>query len=102
MLFSVSMFPIGGGESLVHPVAEVVDEIDHAGLPYQVTSMDTQIEGEWDEVMPVIRKAQARLLEKHSRVYLTILVDEHRGAEKGRLESSVDEVGSDLGRAISR
>lgn len=67
MLFSISMFPIGQGDSLADPVAEVVDDIDRAGFAYQVTSMDTQVEGEWDEVMPVIRKAQMRLLEEYPR-----------------------------------
>lgn len=102
MLFSISMFPIGQGDSLADPVAEVVDDIDRAGFAYQVTSMDTQVEGEWDEVMPVIRKAQMRLLEEYPRVFLTIAVDEHRGARSGRLRESVDDVSEELGRAISR
>jgi len=28
MLFSLAMFPVGGGDSLVEPVSEVIDEID--------------------------------------------------------------------------
>jgi uncharacterized protein (TIGR00106 family) len=102
MLFSISMFPIGEGESLVEPVAEVVDEIDAAGLSYQVTSMDTQVEGEWDEVVPVIRRAFETMLEAHPRVFLLLSVDEHRGAARNRLTASVDEVGAELGRTISR
>jgi len=102
MLFSVSMFPIGGGDALAHPVAEIIDEIDRSGLPYQVTSMDTQIEGGWDQVIPVIRRAQERLLEEYSRVFLTITVDEHRGVPAGRLTEAVDDVGEELGRSISR
>jgi uncharacterized protein YqgV (UPF0045/DUF77 family) len=36
MLFSVSIFPIGSDESILEPVAEVVEEIDRAGLHYLV------------------------------------------------------------------
>ena len=84
MLFSVSMFPIGSSDSLSHPVAEVIDEIDHAHLPYEVSAMDTVIEGDWDQVMPVIRKAHEHMVNAHDRVYLTIAVDEHKHA-KSRL-----------------
>lgn len=102
MLFSVSMFPIGRGDSLADPVAEVVDEIDRAGLRYQVTAMDTQVEGEWDEVMPVIRAAQRRLLEEYPRVFISLTVDEHKGSSEDRLHGAVDDVGQVLGRSISR
>lgn len=102
MLFSVSMFPIGEGESIAHPVAEVVEEVDRAGLSYQVTAMDTLVEGEWDEVVPVIRAAQERLLEEYPRVFLTLSVDEHRGAPSDRLSASVDDIDEELGRSVSR
>lgn len=102
MLFSVSVIPVGEGDSLAHPVAQVVDEIDRSGLTYQVTSMDTQVEGDWDEVMPVIRRAQKRLLEEYPRVVLAMSVDEHAGAPPGRLRASVEDVSQELGRAVSR
>jgi uncharacterized protein (TIGR00106 family) len=100
MLFSVSMFPIGSGDNLSHPVAEVVDEIDRAHLTYQVSAMDTVIEGDWDTVMPVIRKAYDRMVAAHERVYLTIAVDEHKRA-KSRLKGAVADVARELGRPVS-
>jgi uncharacterized protein (TIGR00106 family) len=99
MLFSVSMFPIGGGVSILDPVTEVVDEIDRAGLRYQVTAMDTVIEGSWDEVMPVLRRAEERLRAKHERVFLLLGVDDHVGAND-RLLSAVEEVGRRLGHPV--
>jgi uncharacterized protein (TIGR00106 family) len=95
MLFSVSMFPIGSGDSLSHPVAEVIDEIDRAGLTYQVSAMDTIIEGEWKDVMPVIRTAHRHLTERHDRVY----VDDHESAES-RLTGAVADVEEELGRPV--
>jgi len=101
MLFSVSMFPIGSGDNLSHPVADVIDEIDKAELPYQVSAMDTIIEGSWDEVMPVIRRAHQRMIAAHKRVYLSITVDEHRGSS-ARLEGAIADVDRELGRIVAR
>lgn len=101
MLFSVSMFPIGSGDNLSHPVADVIDEIDHAGLPYQVSAMNTIIEGEWDEVMPVIRRAHERLVDAYDRVYLTITVDEHKRGTS-RLKGAIADVDRELGHAVPR
>jgi uncharacterized protein (TIGR00106 family) len=101
MLYSVSMFPIGSGDNLSRPVADVIDEIDRAKLPYQVTAMDTVIEGEWDDVMPVIRKAYERMAAAHDRVYLTIAVDEHKNGES-RLKAAVADVDRELGRMVAR
>lgn len=49
------MYPIGGTDELADPVSQVVEEIDRAGLDYQVTGMDTVIEGDFDDVWPVVR-----------------------------------------------
>lgn len=99
MLFSLSMFPIGKDDSLVEPIADVVDEIDNAGLDYRVTGADTVIEGEWDEVLPTIQRAEERLREKHDRVYMVLTMDDHKGAA-GRLSRSPEEVEQKLGRSI--
>lgn len=101
MLFSLSMFPIGSGKSLADPVTKVIEEIDNAGLEYEVTGIDTVIEGEWDEVMPVIKKAKDRLSNEHERVYMVLTVDDHKGSEN-RLEGAVIDVEETLGRPISR
>ncbi|HEX7089066.1 MAG TPA: MTH1187 family thiamine-binding protein [Longimicrobiales bacterium] len=101
MLFSLAMFPVGGGDSLVGPVSEVVEEIDRSGLQYEVTGMDTVIEGEWDDVMPVIRRAEQRLREKHDRVYMLLAVDDHEGSTN-RLNEAVRDVERRLGKPVSR
>lgn len=100
MLFSLSMFPIGEGSSLVQPVSEVIDEIDKAGLRYEVTGMDTVIEGEWNEVMPVIQRAEQRLREKHDRVYMVLVMDDRPGSQD-RIHGAVRDVERELGRSLS-
>lgn len=101
MLFSVTMVPIGGSDSLAEPVSEVVRVIDDAGLDYQLTGMDTVIEGEWDEVIPVIRRAQERLREDYPRVYTTVAIDDHE-ASVDRMKKAVEDVEKRVGRSHSR
>jgi uncharacterized protein (TIGR00106 family) len=99
MLFSVSMFPLGGGESMLKPVTEVVDEFDRAGLHFEVTGMNTVLEGEWDEVMPVIKRAEARLAREYPRVFMALTMDDHPGVTN-RLRASPVEVEHELGRPV--
>src|SRR5690606_2336364 len=99
MLFSLSMFPIGSGDSIADPVSEVIDEIDSAGLDYEVTGADTVIEGDWDEVMPVIARARERLRSSHDRVFMVLTVDDHAGSSD-RLQGAVDDVQERLGRPL--
>jgi uncharacterized protein (TIGR00106 family) len=99
MLFSVSMFPIGSSDDLSHSVAQVIDEIDRAHLPYRVSAMDTVIEGDWDTVMPVVRRAYDRMVAAHDRVHLTITMDEHKHG-KSRLDGAVGDVARELGHPV--
>lgn len=99
MLFSLTMFPVGDGSSLSRPVADVIDEIDKAGLHYDVTGMDTIIEGEWKDVMPVIERAEKRLRDRHERVYMMLALDDHVGVEN-RLHGAIEGVERELGHRV--
>jgi uncharacterized protein YqgV (UPF0045/DUF77 family) len=85
----------------VAPVAEIVEAIAEAGLPYQVTALETLVEGEWAEVMPVIHKAYQHVLHRYDRVFLELRIDEHRG-EKSRMRAAVDDVDRALGHLVAR
>ena len=54
-LVAVAIAPCGTGDELSAEVAEVVRVIRESGLPNRTTSMFTEIEGDWDEVMQVVR-----------------------------------------------
>lgn len=56
-LVAVAIAPCGTGDELSAEVAEVVRVIRESGLPNRTTSMFTEIEGDWDEVMQVVRDA---------------------------------------------
>ncbi len=57
MLVAFSVTPIGVGEDVGPPVAAAVRVVRDSGLPNETNAMFTTIEGEWDEVMDVVRRA---------------------------------------------
>jgi uncharacterized protein (TIGR00106 family) len=100
MLVQVSMFPTGRkSDSVSAEVAKVIDIIDRSGLPYRVTAMATIIEGEWAPIMAVVNKARLLLRKSHGRVYISMTIDDRRGA-KGRLTGKVESLERKLGRKV--
>lgn len=63
-LVAVAIAPFGVGDELAEHVAEVVKVIRESGLPNETHSMFTEIEGEWDEVMRVVKEATFVLQKK--------------------------------------
>ncbi len=97
MVADFSIMPVGAGESLSGDVAEAVRLVTESGLPYRVGPMSTSVEGPWDEVMALIKRCRDRMLERHNRVYLTIRIDDRKGAT-GRLAAKVEAVEQKLGK----
>ncbi len=89
MIVKFSIFPIGAGESLSSYVAEAFKIIEASGLACEHHSMGTNIEGEWEEVIPVIDQCRRKMLELSDRVFLTLSIDERKG-QSGRLGKKVD------------
>jgi uncharacterized protein (TIGR00106 family) len=101
MLLEFTMSPLGKGESVSEYVARSLDIIDRSGLPYQLTSMGTILEGEWDEVAAVVGQCLERMSQDCGRVSCTIKFDWRRGAT-GRLQGKVDSIEKKLGRSLSK
>ncbi len=78
-----------GGVSQV--VAEIVHVIRASGLPSQTNAMFTNIEGEWDEVMAVVKQAVDVAAERYPRVGLVLKADIRPGYD-GQLTAKVDRV----------
>lgn len=74
-LVAVAIAPFGEGEELSEHVAEVVRVIRESGLPNKTYSMFTEIEGEYDEVMQVVKDATFVLAEKGIRTEVIMKVD---------------------------
>ena len=74
-LVAVAIAPFGVGDELSKEVAEVVKVIRDSGLPNKTYSMFTEIEGEWDEVMKVVKNATFVLAEKGIRTEIIMKMD---------------------------
>ena len=74
-LVAVAIAPCGTGDELSAEVAEVVRVIRESGLPNRTTSMFTEIEGDWDEVMQVVRDATFVLANKGIRTEVVLKAD---------------------------
>lgn len=94
MLFAFSVAPTTTADqtaSMSEAVAEAVRVVRDSGLPHETTSMFTTIEGEWDEVMPVIRAATDAVLAVSPRVSLVLKADLRPG-RTGELRGKVERV----------
>jgi uncharacterized protein YqgV (UPF0045/DUF77 family) len=89
MLVAFSITPLGVGEDVGRQVAEAVRVVRASGLPNRTDAMFTTLEGDWDEVMDVVRRAWEAVDAPH--IGLTLKADIHPGVT-GALTSKVDSV----------
>ena len=77
MLVAISIAPAASDSngSVSESVARAVEVIRDSGLPYELNSMFTNIEGEWDEVMAVIKQAVDVVAAESPRVGLVLKAD---------------------------
>ncbi len=98
MLFAFSIAPATTDDpngSMAHLVARAVKIVEDSGLPQQTDAMFTTVEGEWDEVMPVIKAACDSLLEVSPRVSLVLKADLRPG-HTGELEGKVQRLNLEI------
>jgi uncharacterized protein YqgV (UPF0045/DUF77 family) len=88
--FSVSPGGTGRTDGSVHDaVAAAVKVVRDSGLPNRTDAMFTTVEGEWDEVMAVVKAATDAVGEFGSRVSLVLKADIRPGYT-GELEGKLD------------
>ena len=94
MIVAISISPSGGDAEagVADKVAEAVQVIRDSGLPNETNSMFTNIEGEWDEVMAVVKAAVFKVAETSPRVGLVLKADIRKGYETGQLAAKVERV----------
>lgn len=91
MLIAFSVSPLGAGESVADAVAEAVRVVRASGLPNRTSAMFTEIEGEWDEVMDVVKRATEAVGAGGHRVSLVLKADIRPG-HSGQLTAKVDRI----------
>lgn len=91
MIVAFSVAPSGTGRSdgsVSDAVAAAVKVVRDSGLPHRTSSMFTELEGSWDEVMDVVKRATEAVLPYGSRVSLVLKADLRPGYE-GQIDAKV-------------
>ena len=103
MLLAFSVAPSGTGrtDGSVHDaVAAAVSVVRESGLPHRTSSMFTEIEGTWDEVFGVVKRATEAVQPFGSRVSLVIKADIRPGYE-GEIEGKVARMEQAIHRGLA-
>lgn len=79
VLVALAVAPFGTGDELSAEVAEVIRVIRASGLKNRMNSMFTEIEGEWDDVMRVVKDATFVLADKGIRTEVILKADVRPG-----------------------
>ncbi len=79
MIAAFSLTPLGVGDSVAELVAEAVKVVRDSGLPSETNAMFTNVEGDWDEVMAVIKASVERVADRAPRVSLVMKIDYRPG-----------------------
>ena len=94
MIVAFSISPTTGDDTggVSEAVAAAVRVVRESGLPNETNAMFTNIEGEWDEVMAVVKQAVFKVAETSPRVGLVLKADLRRGYGDGQLSAKVERV----------
>lgn len=99
MLVEFRIIPVGAGEELKEFMAKVLAIVEKSELDYQLTAMGTLLEGEWEEIMFVVKKCHEEIRQHAVRVVTEIVVDDRKDMH-GRLKGNVLEVEYVLGKGL--
>jgi uncharacterized protein (TIGR00106 family) len=93
MIVAFSISPTTGDETggVSEAVAAAVRVVRESGLPNETNAMFTNIEGDWDEVMAVVKRAVEVVAEVSPRVGLVLKADIRPGFT-GQLTAKVERV----------
>lgn len=101
MLAEFSIVPIGVGSSIGNRLAEALKIVDASGLPYKINPMGTVVEGEWDEIMKLIKKCHMAVMKKGERALTTISIDDRKG-KRNRIDEKVKSIEKRIGKSLKK
>ncbi len=96
--FSISPATADEAGGVAEAVAAAVRVVRDSGLPHETNAMFTNIEGEWDEVMAVVKAAVDAVAMVSPRVSLVLKADVRPGRD-GQLTAKVERLEQALDQA---
>jgi uncharacterized protein YqgV (UPF0045/DUF77 family) len=98
MLVELSIDPLGQGTHLSRDLG-FCKSFDDSGNRYGLTSFGTRIEGEWDEVMPLIRRCHDKARSMSPHVFTMLRIEDEEGAVN-KIEENVAAVERAAARSL--
>ena len=97
MIVAFSISPASGDDTggVSEAVAEAIRVVRASGLPNETNAMFTNIEGNWDEVMAVVKQAVEAVAARSPRVSLVLKADIRPG-HTGQLAAKVERIEEEL------
>ncbi len=92
MLAAFSITPLGAGDSVADLVAGAVRIVRASGLPNETNAMFTNIEGDWDDVMAVIKECTEMVARAAGRASVVVKIDYRPGSPDDRMQAKVQAV----------
>ena len=86
--FSIAPAVADADGGVAEAVAEAVRVVRESGLPHETNAMFTNVEGDWDEVMAVVKRAVEAVAAHSPRVSLVLKAD-IRAGHTGQLTAKV-------------
>ena len=83
MIAAFSITPLGLTDSVAEPVARAVRLVRDSGLPNETNAMFTNVEGEWDEVMDLVKACVMEVAKVAPRVSVVVKIDHRPGVTDG-------------------
>jgi uncharacterized protein (TIGR00106 family) len=98
VIVAFSISPVSGDDSggVSEAVAAAIRVVRESGLPHETNAMFTNLEGEWDEVMDVVKRAVDAVAARSPRVSLVLKADIRPG-HTGQLTAKVQRIDDLLG-----
>ena len=101
MLVELTINTLRRGTHLSKDLVEILNIVDTSNLPYSLTPFGTCIEGDWDQVMGLVKQCHALAKSSSHHVMTSIQIeDEDRAVNK--LEENVAAVERLAGHKLSR
>lgn len=72
-----SIYPMQS-DDLSKDVARVIETLEGSGLDYRLGPMSTAVEGDWEKVLPAIRRCHEAIARNYDRVITTIQIDDRK------------------------
>lgn len=91
MIADLTIIPVGGDAHTSSVLADVLKAVEASGLDYRLTPTTTCIEGTWDQLTAIAKKAH-EIARKTSPHVVTMLRIEDDGVEEGKLKKNIESV----------